>query len=58
MGHNPATEISFEAVLIRADGSRQDLGTIAYWNKNPLVRWKHAFLRFVTTGRRGRITQG
>jgi hypothetical protein len=31
--------ISLEAVVIRADGTREDLGTIAYWHKNPLRRF-------------------
>lgn len=31
-------EITLEAVVIRADGSREELGAIAYWHKNPLKR--------------------
>jgi hypothetical protein len=31
-------EITIEAVVIRADGTREDLGEIAGWHKNPLVR--------------------
>lgn len=27
------------AVVIRADGTREDLGTVAYWHRNPLKRW-------------------
>ena len=27
------------AVVIRADGSKEDLGTIAYYHKNPFKRW-------------------
>lgn len=27
-----------EAVIIRADGSSEDLGTVAYWHRNPLRR--------------------
>lgn len=53
-----AEEISIQAVVIRADGTREDLGTIAYWNKNPLKRWAHNVSRFIRTGRRGQITQG
>jgi hypothetical protein len=30
--------MSVEAVVIRADGTREDLGQIAYWNRNPLKR--------------------
>lgn len=29
---------SIEAVIIRADGTREDLGTVSYWHKNPLRR--------------------
>lgn len=32
------TEMSVEAVVIRADGRREPLGTIAYWHENPLRR--------------------
>jgi hypothetical protein len=31
-----SAEIS--AVLIKADGSKVDLGTLAYWHRNPLKR--------------------
>ena len=30
------TELS--AIVIRADGSREDLGVIGYWHRNPLFR--------------------
>jgi hypothetical protein len=33
-----AREASIEAVVIRADGSRENLGTIAYWHRNPVRR--------------------
>jgi hypothetical protein len=29
---------SIEAVVIRADGKREDLGVVSYWNKNPFKR--------------------
>lgn len=32
------TEMSVEAVVIRADGRREPLGTIAYWHENPVRR--------------------
>jgi hypothetical protein len=41
-------EMSISAVVIRADGSRVDLGTVAYWHRNPLKR----FWWFIT--RKGR----
>jgi len=31
-------EASIAAVVIRADGTREDLGVISYWNRNPLRR--------------------
>lgn len=36
-----AKEVSLQAVVVRADGSREDLGTIAYWHINPLKRLAH-----------------
>jgi hypothetical protein len=32
-------EASLEAVVIHADGSRDDLGVIAYYHRNPFKRW-------------------
>lgn len=32
-------KLEIEAVVIRADGTREDLGTVAYWHRNPLRRW-------------------
>jgi len=37
----PARELSIEAVVIRADGTREDLGTVSYWHRNPLKRLVH-----------------
>lgn len=34
----PAREAKITAVLIRADGTRIDLGTVSYWHRNPLKR--------------------
>ena len=31
-------ETSISAVIIRADGTREDLGTVAYWHRNPVRR--------------------
>jgi hypothetical protein len=31
-------EASISAVVIRADGTREDLGTVSYWHKNLLRR--------------------
>lgn len=33
-----AREVTFEAVVIRADGTRENLGVVSYWHKNPLRR--------------------
>lgn len=34
-------EITIEAVVIRADGTREDLGVVSYWNRDPLKRFLH-----------------
>jgi hypothetical protein len=34
-----AKSATFRAVVTRADGTVEDLGLIAYWHKNPFVRW-------------------
>lgn len=31
-------EASIAAVVIRADGTREDLGIVSYWSKSPLKR--------------------
>jgi hypothetical protein len=33
-----AREAQIEAVIIRADGTRENLGAVSYWHKNPLRR--------------------
>jgi hypothetical protein len=40
------SQVSVEARIIRADGSVEDLGAIAYWHRNPLKRlaWRIARL--------------
>jgi hypothetical protein len=32
-------EASISAVVIRADGTREDLGVVSYWNKSWARRW-------------------
>lgn len=32
-------KMEISAVIIRADGSKEDLGTICYWSKNPFKRF-------------------
>ena len=34
----PAKEASMKATIVRADGTRVELGTVAYWHKNPIKR--------------------
>jgi hypothetical protein len=34
-----AKEIMVEAVITRADGTVERLGTITYWHKNPIKRF-------------------
>jgi hypothetical protein len=34
-------EIEIQAVVIRADGTREDLGQVSYWHKNPIKRLIH-----------------
>jgi hypothetical protein len=41
--------VAFEARIIRADGTIEELGTIAYWHKNPVRRF---LWRFSKGGRR------
>lgn len=33
-----AKEIEFQITIIRADGTKEELGTVAYWHKNPIKR--------------------
>lgn len=34
--------LELQAVIIRADGSKEDLGAIQYWNSNPIkqLMWR------------------
>lgn len=41
-GRGRVQEITWEAVVTRADGTVEDLGTVAYYHKNPLRRWAWA----------------
>lgn len=34
----PVRRLVVEAVVTRADGSREDLGAVSYWHRNPLRR--------------------
>lgn len=33
-----AKEVEFQITVVRADGTVEELGTVAYWHKNPLKR--------------------
>lgn len=35
-------ELSIEAVVIRADGTKEDLGTVSYWHKSKFKRLEWA----------------
>jgi hypothetical protein len=34
----PVKSATIRAVITRADGSKEDLGAVAYWHKNPIKR--------------------
>lgn len=34
----PVKSVELSAVVIRADGTVEDQGTLAYWHRNPLKR--------------------
>jgi len=36
---------TLEAVVIRADGRREDLGVISYWHRNPFMRLWYRWVR-------------
>lgn len=31
--------LEMSVVVTRADGTVEDHGTVAYWHRNPLIRW-------------------
>jgi hypothetical protein len=35
----PLKQVSVEARVIRADGTVEELGTVALWHANPFKRW-------------------
>lgn len=39
--------VTIAAVVIRADGTREDLGVVSYWHRNPLRRLSHAVSQFL-----------
>lgn len=38
ISQQPLKSISLEATVIRANGDVEELGTVAYWHRNPLKR--------------------
>ena len=44
-GKGGIKEASIQATVIRADGSREELGVVSYWHKNPLKRLLHKMKR-------------
>jgi len=44
-----------EAVIIRKDGTREDLGVISYWNRNPLRRLHWHVAQWLRGKRAGQI---
>jgi hypothetical protein len=47
-GKGKVKEITWEAKVIRADGTVEDLGVIAYYHRNPvkrLLNWCHGNIR-------------
>lgn len=46
VSHGSVREASIEAVIIRADGRREDLGVVSYWHRNPLKRWRFALAQW------------
>ena len=42
-----AKEIELIATIIRADGTKEELGVIDYWHKNPIKRFIWKIKRFL-----------
>jgi hypothetical protein len=51
----PIRSASVEAKVIRADGTVQDLGMIAYYSRNPFKRLAWAIAQALHARRAGRI---
>jgi len=46
-GKNKIKMVSLDAVIIKADGTRIDLGTVSYYHRNPLKRWAWHITHFI-----------
>jgi hypothetical protein len=53
---SPVSQTTLEARIIRADGSVEELGTIAYWHKNPLRRFAWRLKQLMRGRKAGRIS--
>lgn len=56
LASQPVRQTSVEAKIIRADGTVEDLGVIAYWHRNPLRRLAWRLKQFLRGRRAGSIT--
>lgn len=45
-------EAQIQATIIRADGTVEELGTIAYYHRNPLKRLQHKISEILKHGNR------
>lgn len=53
-GHSNCQSAELSMVVIRANGKREELGTVAYFNKNPLkmVWWRiNRFIKLLFKGK-------
>jgi hypothetical protein len=46
-----AKSAKISAIITRADGTVENVGTIAYWHRNPLKRWAWSLNRIIKTWR-------
>lgn len=52
IGEQKFKEVTVEATIIRADGTRVPLGVVAYYHKNPLKRAWHSLKQKITNWRK------
>lgn len=50
VAHGELKEIQIEAVVIRADGTKENHGVVSYYHKNPLKRLKYHLLKRLSNG--------
>lgn len=46
VANSRAVEQTLTAVITRADGTVEHVGVVAYWHRNPIMRWKHRIQQF------------